>query len=342
MDYGKLVRRAWDITKRNPWLWVLGFFAASTGGGSFNIPSSGGSGNPGEFGMPPAGADQVIGDIGSWIQGNLALILTVAFVLFGLMILFWVLGIASKAGLFSEVGRADAGEATSLGRGWKAGFSKFGRTFMIQLVTSIPVLIVMFVVVAVAVMGIIGFAASSRGVGEPSIPDGAAMAAVFSGIAGLLFFVFLIGILGIVVSVWTTLSIAAGVIEDRTFGMALRRGWQIIRNRFGSTFMVLVIDTLISFAVSVVMGILLLIAMVPAAIVLFRGGSFDLDVVGWVVIAAVFLVTFAIGAIVSSAMTTFSTSLWVAYFRTVTGLDRVAVPAVEAGAPTPPVAPQAS
>lgn len=340
MDYGKLVRRAWDITKKNPWLWVLGFFAASTGGGSFSMPSSGGSGNPGEFGMPPAGADQMIGDIGSWIQSNIGLILIVVFVLLGLMILFWVLGIASKAGLFSEVGRADAGETTSLGRGWKTGFSKFWRTFMIQLITSIPVLIVMFVMIAVVVMGIVGLAAAGRGTGEPLISDGAAMAAVLSGIAGLFFFIFLIGILSIIVSAWTTLSVAAGVIEDRTFGMALRRGWQIIRNRFGSTLMVLLIDTLISFAVGVAMGILMVIVMIPAAIVVFRAGNLDLGAVGWVIITAVVVVTFIIGAIVSSAMSTFSTSLWVAYFRTVTGLDRV-VPAVEAGAPTPPVAPQA-
>lgn len=340
MDYGKLVRRAWDITKKNPWLWVLGFFAASTGGGSFSMPSSGGSGGPGEFDMPPAGVDQVLMDIGSWVQGNLAFILAVVFVLLGLMILFWVLGIASKAGLFGEAARADAGEATSLGRGWKTGFSKFGRTFMIQLITSIPVLIVMFVMIAVVVMGVVGLVAAGRGTGEPMISDGAAMAAALSGIAGLFFFIFLIGILGIVVSAWTTLSVAAGVIEDRTFGMALRRGWQIIRNRFGSTFGVLLIDALVSMAVGLVMGILMVIVMTPAAVVIFRAGNFDLDAIVWVIISAVLLVIFAIGAIVSAATTTFSTSLWVAYFRTVTGLDRV-VPAVEAGAPTPPVAPQA-
>ena len=52
IDYGKIISRSWEITKKNKWLWIYGLIlAAAGGGGNF----SGGGGGGGNFQASPSG-----------------------------------------------------------------------------------------------------------------------------------------------------------------------------------------------------------------------------------------------------------------------------------------------
>ena len=48
MEYGRIVRDAWQITWRHPFLWVLGLFAGGAASTSFNFRGSGNSSAAGE------------------------------------------------------------------------------------------------------------------------------------------------------------------------------------------------------------------------------------------------------------------------------------------------------
>lgn len=47
IDYGKIINRSWEITKKNKWLWVYGLVLAAAGGGSFSNSGGGGGGSGG-------------------------------------------------------------------------------------------------------------------------------------------------------------------------------------------------------------------------------------------------------------------------------------------------------
>ena len=51
MDYGALVSRAWNLTWRHRFLWILGLFA---GGGVSSCGSGAGGGGEGRWGPIPA------------------------------------------------------------------------------------------------------------------------------------------------------------------------------------------------------------------------------------------------------------------------------------------------
>lgn len=340
MDYGNLVRRAWEVTKKNPWLWVLGFFAASSGG-SFSFPSGSGgsSGRPGGLdGANMPDPEAIAGEAARWIEANWVIVAGIAAALFLITIILVIIGLAATGGLFSETARADAGERTSLRRGWSTGFSRIGRTFMIQFISGLPILIAVMIMltgIGVAIIGGLSYSEAATGDSSagPAIVGALVSGALFLGLLGLV-----IGILAFVIGAWTNLSLAAGIVEDRTFGMALRRGWQIIRHRFGQTLMILIIDMLIGIAVGFVMMFLLGIVSIPAILMFVRAGGVPSDPLGWIVIAGVALLVLIVSAVVGSMITTFSTALWTAFFRTVTGIDRPD-PGVPAPEPVAPLAP---
>ena len=94
MDYGKLISRAFQITLRHRFLWLLGILAGG-GGGSFQYSYGGGD----EFGAPTDLPS--VDPVAAWISAHLPLVILLGAILFLIVIFLVVLAIIAKGGLIA-------------------------------------------------------------------------------------------------------------------------------------------------------------------------------------------------------------------------------------------------
>lgn len=318
MDYFGILKKAWNITWKYKMLWVLGLFAGASSGGS----SSGGSSN--YSGNSSSGSSASMDQFTGWATDNIALIAVAVGLLVVIGFVWWILSVAAQGGLVHGANEAAEGRTPSLRASWGVGFSKWGRTFMISFVLGLPVIVVAGVM-AVALIATIGGGAISG--------DEAALGAGLAGGLCLVLPVFIVLMIaiGLIIGIVYQLALRYGVLDDVTFGKAIKRGWDDLWAKRGAFVMFLVM-LLPGFALSLAMLLLMLPFMVPAIAFavtekyVMAGGMF-------VLMAIVMLLPMAIYG-------TFISSAWTVFFRQMTGREP-SVNAAPAYAPvyTPPVAP---
>lgn len=327
MDYGNIVSRAWEITKRYRMLWLLGLFA----GGS-SMFSSGGSSS----GTRWSESASTTGDMArqwsmfvEWFYKYESLIIFAGLVLMLVSVVFWALGIAARGGLVREIEFADAGHVPSLRRGWGFGFSKFWRTFGVSIVTALPMLIFVGIfIAAIVAMGLPFVLALAHG-DSPQLATGTGFALLGVFIIGFPIMI----VLGYISAAWARLSLCAAMLEDLTLGVALKRGWQIIRTRFGYVFAVGLIEFGLSIVIAIAIGIVTAILAMPAVVFGVIGARDGFGNAAMPAIAAVLGgLVFVVFLMLTGMFNTFFTAIWVTFFRTVTG--RHVLPVVPA-APAP-------
>jgi hypothetical protein len=247
MDYGQILRRAWDIIWEHKFLILLGVLVALTNGG--NTPSSGasfgGSGSGGDmepprdfegfpempdfrdFGIPP-------------VAGLFAVLLIAVAVVVGLA--FWVVSTLARGGLIAGVDTITAGATTSFGQAFGAGWQKGWRLLGIGIVPAIPGLII-FVVgllmagVAMGVTEIFGRGGMMMG---PNI-------ALFAGLACIIVPIALI--LGLL----RTFANRACMIEDLGVFASYKRGWEVLTGNLGEAVVLFLIQIGIGIAIGLLM-----------------------------------------------------------------------------------------
>lgn len=312
MDYFDVLKKAWRITWRYKILWVLGLFAGASSSGS---SSSNWRSSSDDFSSGGQQAQQ-------WFADNLAVVIIIVGVLFLVALLFWVLSVAAQGGLVYGANEAAEERTPSLRTAWGVGFSKWGRTFMINLVLGLPVFLIAMVAAGIAI---------AAGLGGAAIGDRAGGLAALGGLCFVLpLFVVLIIAVAVVIGIIYPLALRYGVLQNITFGQAIKRGWYDLRAKRGA-FVFWLVMLLPGFA----MGVLTLLIMAPffvPAILLFIGEQYAIGVALLVVGGLVLLLPMAIyGTFVSSA--------WTVFFRKMTGMEAASIsayPAPGAYAPVPP------
>jgi len=179
MNYGELIRRAFDLSWKNKSLWVLGFFAASMGtfGGFQNqMPEKAGRW------FPDINHD-FSGTVAHWFESNpgisIALVIFIVAVALALALFFFIMGLISVAGLIEGVNEIEGGRKYALGRLFKAGaryFWRFLGLFFIFFAIGLTFVIILIlpVVLAFTLTGVLGVAAL--------------LLAIPIGLAGIFFF----------------------------------------------------------------------------------------------------------------------------------------------------------
>lgn len=128
MDYGAILHRSWELTKRHKWLWVYGLVLAVLGGGGFNGGGGGGGGSTGgaDKKLPedlPEKTSQVLGAATEAIKDWFSRVPVMTWVGIGLLILLlvvlflitrWILVNWAKGGLIAGLAAADKEEEASL------------------------------------------------------------------------------------------------------------------------------------------------------------------------------------------------------------------------------------
>jgi hypothetical protein len=307
MDYGKLLRRAWEIVWGNKFMLVLGFLAAlgsSGGGGGGNSNFRTGSN---EFpGSPDFG-----GQMAAFWGQYAALILTAVCFFFLLGIALWLLGLTARGGLISAAARLDAGEKITFGQAFSAGWDRIGRLIGVSLLLFLPFIILAFVLAAV-IAGAVGFSifnmASVVEQGDPTAVFGS-IGLVFVAVCGLLCLALPIGIVLSGISAFAQRGV---MLQELGVMDSIRHGWQILKSNLAEIVVLVIIFIVIGLVVTAVAGIILL----PLAFLSFGPLVFQAaqgDSVGAVQVAAGIaggLVLLVLGSAINSIVTAYQSTVF--------------------------------
>ena len=254
MDFGEILRRAWDIVWNNKWLVIFGILIGLGGSTpSANTPdfnyqldqndfndNGGFDFEPGEnpFDDPEFREffDETMPYAG--LAGGLLIVVILVALVIGLAL--WFIQQIAQGGLINGVNTIDGVGTSSFGDAWRAAWQKKWQLVGVGLIPAIPGLVLAVVGIIVAVL-FIGIADFSTG----TFPQEMFSAAP---VVTLIVVACVVGLISLVLSILYTFAVRAVMIEDEKVFDAYRRGWQVLSANFG--------PALLLFIVQVVLGII--------------------------------------------------------------------------------------
>ncbi|MHB1134976.1 MAG: DUF7544 domain-containing protein [Chloroflexota bacterium] len=255
MDYGALLGRAWQLTTRYRFLWILGLFAATTVG---SCGSNGGTGAQYRFdnrdverASPDMG--RAFNEVGAWMAANAGLIAAVAifFALLGLLVL--VISFIAQGAMARATYDLAEGRETTLGQSWQAGVGYVWRYVGLWLI-----MVGLGILVAI-VFGILFGGGALLAFGVQSL-QGPLL--VLGGLIGIL--VALVAIpLAIGLSVVVAYAQRAIVAENLGPWAALGAGYRLLRANLGSSFVVWLITIALGIAAGIALAIVAVLLAIP-------------------------------------------------------------------------------
>jgi hypothetical protein len=326
MDYGDILKRAWNVTWRYKALWVLGLFV---GGASYSNSRTSTTTSP----LTSGGTASVQSFLAQW--GWLIALGVLVGLVIGLAIA--VVALAARGGLIHLVNEAEEGRPVKLGAGWRAGFSKWWRLFGVSFLVALPLLIIVLIIVAVVgVSAFSAFGAYSAGGSTRTLLS--TLAGPLAGSVCLVLVLAIIAaILGVILGVVSELALRYVMLQDRRVMESLKQGWSDLWSRRGAFLMFLVMLG-VGIGVAIVFGIVGAILSAPALVISGTG----VVGVGGSLLGLVALIMLVPSAIYG----TFVEAAWTIFFRRMTGMEpqpaRAAMqpaPAYPMYAPAPPAPP---
>jgi len=222
-----------------------------------------------------------------------------------------------------------AGRQITVGQGWAFGTKRMGRTFAIDFVIGMISFLAILVAIVPFVVLVIGSTAGSG----PDAPPASAFVGICCGY--LLFLLFVLA-LTMVLSGYEAIAIRYGLVGTRTAGNALGAGWQAFKMRWKNVVVFSLIAVGLQYAFSTVTSMIT----VPLQFVLlpnqFTLGSSTPSPEQLPRFLSGYAIIMVVSFVLGLPWAIFNYSLWGAFFRQLTGLDVVAVPAQPLAAPQPP------
>ncbi len=288
MDYGSLIRQAWQYTWRFKFLWVLGLFAPSTVGSCSSSPGGGGSVSAGDSSWTPdriaPELGRAMGETGNWFMRNMDIILLVAVLAALIGFAFFVVSIIAQGAMARGTADVALGRPVTLGQAWGTGLRLFWRYLGLLLV-----LIGLFILVAILI-GILVALAVLVG----SLLEGSAQMAfvIISVLVGIVFFLAVIA-LSVAIGVAAAFAQRAIAVEDVGPIHALRIGFGLLRGHAGSSALVWLISLGLGIGVGLAILLATFILLLPlggvVAILFITTGASGVSI-AFTVIAAILLI----------------------------------------------------
>ncbi|MBN1139615.1 MAG: hypothetical protein JXM73_23785 [Anaerolineae bacterium] len=307
MDYGKVLTRAWQITWRWKVLWILGFLASLGQGGG-----GGGGGN-----ITTSSSDWEGLQIDPEITGAIiAAIVSIACVAILIGIALWVVSVIARGGLIAGVQQVEDDGSTTFGRAWRVGVKRFWTLFGINILATLPAILMWLVFAGALAASIVGLVEGSE-----TSDLVAALSAGGIGCAGL--FCCLAVIVTFLLSLIQIYAERAAVLEGMGWIEAFKRGWQVLKTNIGPT----LIFWLIFLVIGMIVGGVVLVGVMAVALPII-GLFTTTDVGAWVLvpICGGGLAAMILGAIIGSVVNTFTSATWtLAYREMIRGTDEAAV-----------------
>lgn len=136
MDYIGLVKRAWDITVKHRYLWILGILVSGTfSQANFRLPYT-------FYSFRSADIEKAWPGLNNVISGNLSLVLSMLGLIGIFGLIFMIVSIISQAGIIEAVRRINQNETNSFGQVFWKGFSYFWRLLAITILLILAMCLV--------------------------------------------------------------------------------------------------------------------------------------------------------------------------------------------------------
>lgn len=142
MDYGALIKRAWEITKKYKFLWIFGILA----GGGFSLPSFD---LPSEKFISPEEKKKLeeifkpedIELVKNWIFAHLNLLIVICLSIFLFFLILFILSVIFKGALVGSVGEIEKNKEVNFKRGFQIGSHHFWRIIGLSILFALPLII---------------------------------------------------------------------------------------------------------------------------------------------------------------------------------------------------------
>jgi hypothetical protein len=342
MGFGDIVKRAWEITWRYKVLWVLGMFAGVSGcTSSFGGRSSYNSGSGGSTSRGGAGSDEVLRQLerfGHQLSGAVVTLAIIGAALVLIGFVWWLLGIAARAGLVHGVNEAQEGRKVTLGEAWAAGFQRWGSVFFLELVLKVPIFVILIGILVAVIVPIVRLGVTNATESSQVLAALAPMCGVLAIGLPLLF------VLSYVFGVLYLTALRFIVLDGQSVTASLGSAWRAFRERFKDHFLMYLFNWLLNIASSMILSIpivvIALALIVPAAV--GAAATKNLNAL-WAGIAGLVALMIPLTLLYTGIWGTYTSSLWTIFFRRMTGREVLVTAAAPSPvAPQPPYAPPAT
>jgi hypothetical protein len=332
VDYGKTIKRSWEVTWKNRWLWVLGLVLAGLGASGGSSYHGGGSGSSGSsnFNVPSPSPIPTDGGNLQNLQNQTIKVLGVAtnalkawfagfpihnWVLLGLLILgcvifftviVWLVVAWAKGSLIAGFEDAEAGKEVNLKTFSPYGWAKMKELIIFQLIFSGLILAIILGLVLIVGVGFLI---------KLAIPVLGMIWVVLFGIVGVLGFV-------VAMFIFTMLNMYAErliVLKNYSAWEAWKKGLSLSKGNFIPTLLMGIINSLIGCASGCVLLIVLLLLLgIPMFLLIapsFRGG-FHFPSIGQIIGVAILVALFSVINLLTRAIfVVFDYGNWNLFFR---------------------------
>lgn len=321
MDYGEVLRRAWQITWKYKGLWVLGILSSCSGGGG----GGGGGANSqasGFRGYQSGGREfpqlqHFFNSIApeTWII--IAIVALLVILVIGLALL--VLGVIGDGGLIGAFNVADSGGETSLGQAFRMGSTYFWKLLGVRILFWVAGLVVGLIVAVPLILLVV----ATFGIGLLClIPLGIVLIPVAL-------------VVGVIVSVYTMLTQIALVIENLGVFDAFRRAWDVLKANLGPIFVMGLIVIIGSWLIGLILAAPLIAIVLPVGFALAFGTQSTAN--SGLILAGLCLVVYIpVLIVLNGILRTYVTGVWTLTYRRITnrpGVMPVEVPPPNVVAP---------
>ena len=321
MNYMETLKRGWQVTWNNKWLWLLGFLAALGSGGGFG---SSANTSMDSSTVTPGTTPNIEPGMIAAIIGGAALVFCIAFVV---GILLWLVSLASKGGLITSVAELDRGQPSSFGRAFRQGWRK-----LLPLVGMTLLLFSVLIILAIILgMGFAGTIAAALGAGASGGSD--ALASIL-GTAGFVFLCLLCLLipLSLVLNLIYPFAYRGIMLRDLRVMDSIRHGWRVLRENLGEILLLGLIFFVINLIISAIAALIIGLVGISSGMfaVLTSGGEMS---TAQIVAAGVgMLAAFVIFAIISAIVTAWRSATFTLAYEQWTGKEALK----DSAAPLPP------
>jgi hypothetical protein len=365
MDPIKILKRAWKILWSYKALWIFGFILALTtaGGSSPGGGSDGGSSSNNNFNNPQNSLDFKSGDVPQALQqAYLAMVqalgseirfwITVAVVvLVAILLMIVILTIAHYISLTAVIrmvnGYEETGEKVGIRQGFRFGWSQTSwRLFLINLLVSLPVMIMIFFLLLIGLGVFLAFASGALILAFPAS----------IGLIGL-FFMLILGMIvyGLITNLLNQFFWRACAIEQLGVFASFRRGFNLVIKNWkpvGLMWLIMIAMQL-TFAIAMIFVFFLtlpvliftglaglIVAAIPALVIAGITSLFT-NWIGALILGAIvglpvfFMVAFSYLIFISGLKEVYFSTVWTLTYREVKTLESLApaAPVVLSGPP---------
>ena len=288
MDYGYVIKRAWQIIWKFKVLWIFGILAScgqasSTGGSNWSYSFSNQDTN---FNF------QVQHFFNQLTPGSIALLIGLA-VLFSLVVVVIVilLGTIGRVGLIRGTTKAEQGaERLTFGELWRDGLAYFWRVFGLNLLIGISIFLAAMIMIFAGILLTVGTL----------------------GLFALCLLPLMCLLIPLTWAVYVVVEQAnvALVVENIGIIEAIKRGWQVVWSNIGSMIvMSLVLILGVSLVGGLIIGLPLIVIAVPV-MVGFANGSAEAIRNGAIVSGIFFIIYLPVLVALSGILRAYITSAW--------------------------------